>query len=234
MPYRDPNCAYCPPSIRACRRGEEAEKGPGWCPTKVDPEGVAEGTAAYDDPALAKIAKVAALIEAEGYCRWTRVEETCEFAKRMGFRKVGIAHCMGSIDLANVFAQVLESHGLEVVSVCCKCGGVPKERVGVADAQKIRPGQHESMCNSIAQAKLLNRAGSELNVLVGLCVGHDALFAKHSEALVTTLVAKDRALGHNPAAALLYANGYSSRIWGPHRPAEPPTKPAEGRSGGNR
>lgn len=115
-----------------------------------------------------------------------------------------------------------------MISACCKCGGIPKERIGVEDGQKIRPGEHESMCNSITQAVLLNRAGSEFNIMVGLCVGHDALFSRHSEALATTLVAKDRVLGHNPAAALLFADGYMSRVWGPERPA-PATKGGKNR-----
>ena len=33
-------------------------------------------------------------------------------------------------------------------------------------------------------------------------MGHDSLFYKHSKAPVTTLVVKDRKLGHNPVAAL--------------------------------
>jgi len=58
------------------------------------------------------------------------------------------------------------------------------------------------MCNPIAQAQILNEQLTDFNIVVGLCVGHDSLFFKHSEAPVTVLVAKDRVLGHNPAAAL--------------------------------
>ena len=64
------------------------------------------------------------------------------------------------------------------------------------------------MCNPILQAKLLNRAKTDLNVVIGLCVGHDSLFYKYAEALTTTLVTKDRVLGHNPAAALHQADSY--------------------------
>ena len=230
MKYENPGCAYCPPTIRACRNGEDAEKGPGWCPSTVDPEAIQDGIAEYADPFIAKAAQVSGIIEAEGYCEWTRVEETCIFAKRMGFKKVGIAHCIGSIDLANTLSQILESHGLEVISACCKSGGEPKESFGIEDAQKINPGKHETMCNSIAQAKLLNSAGSEFNIIVGLCVGHDALFTKFSDAMVTTLVAKDRVLGHNPVSALLFADGYMKRVWGPEKPDKKPTKPKEGRA----
>ena len=68
------------------------------------------------------------------------------------------------------------------------------------------------MCNPILQAKLLNEAKTDLNLVVGLCVGHDSLFYKYSEALTTTVVTKDRVLGHNPAAALYTAESYYKRL----------------------
>lgn len=119
-------------------------------------------------------------MESEGYCRWTRVEEIVALAKKLGFRKLGIATCISFVDLAHTLSAILESHGFEVASVACKNGGVPKEALGLRDAEKIRPGTHESMCNPISQAELLNRAGCELNIVLGLCVGHDSLFFRHS------------------------------------------------------
>ena len=65
-----------------------------------------------------------------------------------------------------------------------------------------------AMCNPILQARLLNQAHTDLNVAIGLCVGHDSLFYRSSEAYVTTLVTKDRVTGHNPAAALYTARAY--------------------------
>ena len=73
---------------------------------------------------------------------------------------------------------------------------------------RVRPGAYEVMCNPIAQAELLNREGTQFNVCLGLCVGHDSLFYKYSKALVTTLVAKDRVTGNNPVAAIYCADGY--------------------------
>ena len=67
---------------------------------------------------------------------------------------------------------------------------------------------YEPMCNPIAQALLLNEQHTQFNLALGLCVGHDALFCKYSDALVTTLAAKDRVLGHNPLAAVYCAEGY--------------------------
>ena len=158
------------------------------------------------------------MVESEGYCRWSRVEETVQFAKRMGFRKLGIASCISFVDHARVLSGILESHGFEVVSVACKNGEVPKEEMGLADSQKVSPGRFEPMCNPISQAELLNRHGCELTVLMGLCVGHDSLFFRYSTGLVTVLVVKDRVLAHNPIGALNLADGYYGRVWGPHRP----------------
>ena len=63
-------------------------------------------------------------------------------------------------------------------------------------------------CNPVLQAQLLNKEGTELNIVMGLCVGHDSLFYKHSKAVTTTLVVKDRVLVHNPVMALYTAEGY--------------------------
>jgi uncharacterized metal-binding protein len=208
MKYEDPSCAYCPDTVRACRVGESADRGPGYCPTKVDPDGIEEAAGKYDDAGIRRVSQVAAVVEAEGYCQWTRVQEICEFAKRMGFKKIGIATCISFVDHAKILSGILESHGFEVASVACKHGGIPKEDIGLKDAEKIRPGNFEAICNPVGQAELLKRAGCEFNVVLGLCVGHDSLFFKHSVAPVTVLAAKDRVLGHNPLAAVYQADGY--------------------------
>jgi len=76
-----------------------------------------------------------AVVEAEGYGKWTRVQEVIEFAKRMGWKKLGIANCIGFVDLARVLTGILESHGFEVVSVACKNGNIPKEEIWLSDDQ---------------------------------------------------------------------------------------------------
>ena len=91
-------------------------------------------------------------------------------------------------------------------------GRVTPEAVFPQGTDGLRPIQlellEEPMCNPIAQAQLLNRAQTQLNICLGLCVGHDSLFYKYCDAPVTTLVAKDRVTGHNPAAAIYCADGY--------------------------
>ena len=67
-------------------------------------------------------------------------------------------------------------------------------------------------CQSISSngfpAHVLNRAETQFNICLGLCVGHDSLFYRYSQAPVTTLVAKDRATGNNPVAAIYCADSY--------------------------
>ncbi len=227
--YTDPGCAYCPPNVRACRQGEGDRRGPGFCPSKIKQDEIDAAWEIYGDPFIRRVAQESGRVESEGYCKWTRVEEICQFAKKMGFRKIGIATCISFVDHALTLSQILESHGFEVASAACKHGGIPKEDIGLEDSEKIRPGGHESMCNPVSQAVLLNEAGCELNIVLGLCVGHDSLFFRHSEGLATTLVAKDRVLAHNPLGALALADTYYSRLWGPERPEKPPKLPREGR-----
>ena len=230
MPHDDPACACCPPTVRACRSGEAAERGPGFCPGKLDPETQALARSRYDDPETARLARESALVESDGYCKWTRVQEVVELSRRMGWTKLGIATCIGLLDLSHVLTGILESHGLQVISVACKNGSIPKEDIGLIDAQKIRPGGFEAACNPIAQAELLNAHGSQFNVVMGLCIGHDSLFFKHAHAPTTVLVTKDRVLGHNPVAALQLADSYYAGLYGKLKPARPEKTPAKRRT----
>ncbi|MDD3253325.1 MAG: DUF1847 domain-containing protein [Lachnospiraceae bacterium] len=147
-------------------------------------------------------------IEALGYGQWVRVRETMEFCRRMGYHKLGLAFCRGLRKEARIAAEILERNGFQVESVICKSGGVDKCEIGIPDEHKVHPGAFEPMCNPVFQAKLLNEQKTEFNIALGLCVGHDSFFYKYSDAMVTTLVVKDRVLAHNPVGALYGCDGY--------------------------
>jgi uncharacterized metal-binding protein len=51
-----------------------------------------------------------------------------------------------------------------------------------------------------------------MNVVVGLCIGHDINFIKYSKAPTTVLVVKDRVTTHNPAA-VLYSRYYKNKYF---------------------
>ena len=152
----------------------------------------------YQSGQTAKLHKTASAIEARYYGKETRLGEIILFAKESGYKKIGLAFCIGLSEEAKIIDDILSKH-FEVVSVCCKVCGIDKKNF---DLPQISSEGREVMCNPAGQAQLLNDAKTQLNVLCGLCVGHDAIFAKASDAPVTTLIAKDRVLAHNPAAAV--------------------------------
>jgi uncharacterized metal-binding protein len=200
-------CSIC--RVQACRDEPGAKAFPVFCPALQESGALTEARQIYhSDAETRKLALSAAQVEATGYCRWPRAQEVMEFAQRIGAAHLGIAACVGLIHEADLLQEILEANGFQVSSVCCKVGSIPKEEIGLADNEKIHPGQFEALCNPIGQALLLKEAGTELNIAVGLCVGHDSLFFRHSAAPVTVLVAKDRVTGHNPVAALYTSHSY--------------------------
>lgn len=221
MPKIINSCTECGPLN--CHRQDKTP--PSFCLTEgADPQEVAEIVEHLQGDNLdARMAHASAEIEGMYYGKATRVEEMVLFAKRIGAKRIGVATCLGLIQEARTFVKVLRANGLEAFTVVCKVGSVDKTAIGLSEDVKVEKGSHESMCNPILQAKTLNARKSDLNVLVGLCVGHDALFNKYSEAPVTTLVAKDRVLGHNPVAALYETHSYYRRLL---EPAKEPEKKA--------
>lgn len=195
---------------------------PDFCLTEsTHPEQVAETVALYDGDSLdGRVARAAAEVEGKYYGRLTRVEEIIAFAKRIEAKRIGIATCMGLIEESRIFARILRVHGLEPYAVVCKVGSVDKTAIGISDDLKLCKGCFEGICNPVLQARVLNQAKTDLNVIVGLCVGHDSLFIKYSEAIVTTLITKDRVLGHNPAAALYNHKSYFKRLMSPDSETE--------------
>ena len=163
----------------------------------------------------AVIARAAAEVEGLYYGKLTRVEEIIAFANRISAKRIGIATCIGLIQETRVFVKVLKAHGLVPYTVLCKVGSVDKTEIGIPDELKVKKGSYEAICNPILQARLLNQQKTDLNVMVGLCVGHDSLFIQHSDAPVTTLITKDRVTGHNPAAALYTSGFYYKRLLNP-------------------
>jgi uncharacterized metal-binding protein len=204
-------CSFCP--ARACTGEPGSARYPRFCPMSGDGgDALDRARTRFEDEETRRLAVAAAQTEATGYCQWPRVEEIMDFARRMGAQHLGIAHCVGLQHEASLLQKILEANGFQVSSTCCKVGSIPKEEIGLQEADKICPGEFEALCNPIGQAELLRAAGTELNILVGLCVGHDSMFFRHSAAPVTVLVAKDRVTGHNPVAALYTSHSYYQRL----------------------
>ncbi|MCK4659824.1 MAG: DUF1847 domain-containing protein [Phycisphaerae bacterium] len=180
-----PRCASC--RTRECHAGKD-------CFSNAEAH-----RTLYADRQIARLHEAASAVEARHYCREPRIREIMLFAEELGYRKLGLAFCVGLAAEAEIIADILGCE-FEVASVCCKLCGIPK---ATFELEQIDPGKDpEIMCNPAGQATLLNAAKTELNILCGLCVGHDAIFSIVSHAPVTTLIAKDRVLAHNPIGAV--------------------------------
>jgi uncharacterized metal-binding protein len=225
---KSPQCARC--TVRDCAsRGRKVSEGPpsfakapAFCPMKLMPEVINEAVSEYDKPEVKEFARLASIQEFECYERSPeglrtkipRVEELIQFAGKCGYKRLGLAHCGGLAEEARILTDMLENHGFEVVTVQCKVGAVPKERIGVKSEEKIGgPESWESMCNPIAQAEAMNNLNVDFVIMLGLCIGHDTLFIKYCRVPMTVLAVKDRVFAHNPLAAIYLSNSmYYNRL----------------------
>jgi uncharacterized metal-binding protein len=208
-----PQCAKC--SGAYCRKlsYKKVNKDvlPEYCPMKTSEKAITSTIKKYSLDEVKRIYLPATITEKEAYesirgvrmAVRPRIKELIEFGKLIHAQKIGVAFCAGMRDEAARIVKILEKAGFATASVLCKCGGVDKTKLDVAKEYKIGdPLAFEAGCNPVLQAQLLNDAGTDINVIVGLCLGHDMLFTMNSNAPVTTLIVKDRLLGHNPVAAL--------------------------------
>lgn len=194
-----PQCVKC--TVIRCRSKEKDKKVPVFCPTEKYRDLVKETVKKFmlpENQAVNKgwigyISKVMDPEKPKEMLSWTRLDEIMEYARVRGMTKLGIATCGELMPESKLLSDILESNGFEAVSVICLCGETDPQEIGM-------PGN--KICNPIMQAEVLNREKTELNLMVGLCLGHDILFLRHCEAETTPFVVKDRALGHNPVAAL--------------------------------
>ena len=199
------SCIDC--AVKACRgRGGEY---PAFCPSKhLEPELLQQSLdilCGEENP----LALASCQNEFDSYGVRSRVEETMHLARLLNAKKLGLATCVGLLSEAKQLARILRAQGWEVYGVCCKCGAQPKSAMGFHGEKEETS---SNMCNPVLQALVLNREKTDLNIAMGLCAGHDSLFYKYSEAYVTTVLVKDRLLGHNPAAPLYLLDGYWKRL----------------------
>jgi uncharacterized metal-binding protein len=172
---------------------------PDYCQAQRFLDLIEESKRQYSEPDDSRFHLAAAKVLKEGGYDWSRVQQCIEFARELGVRKVGLAVCVGLVREGREFARFLDRAGFQVVSIACMVGGLKPQETGIPDESVNELG---ISCNPIAQAEILNREGTELNFIYGLCVGHDSLFIKHSKAPVTYVVAKDMVTGNNPGAVL--------------------------------
>lgn len=204
---------------------------PKFCPMNTQEDVLDLALKQYIDQDNQKIMIAAANTQIKGIrSSCTRIEDIINFAREMEYQKLGIATCVALITESRILTKMLEINGFEVKSICCKSGSNFEEDVGVHDCNDLKYDSNSMnnlnanmdqqtsipLCNPIGQAFLLNNEKTNLNIILGLCTGHDALFIKHSEAPVTPLIVKDRRTLHNPAAAIYGSNHFFSGLMSPN------------------
>ncbi len=216
-------CADCGLTRKERICMDPAGKASPGCPTATEKQMLDEAKRIYENQSIKEFARQASIQEGQCYAERDkklyimhptkpRIQEICEFAKKMNYHRLGLIFCIGLAREAKMVSDILSKQGFKVVSVVCKVGTVPKEEIGIKEEEKIFIGQHETMCNPVAQALIVNKQKTQFNILLGLCVGHDSLFFKHADAPTTVLAVKDRVTGHNPLAAVYTSGSYYAWI----------------------
>lgn len=166
---------------RVCMEGEPCPYLEVPPPVKPSPEMSAILESAWD----------VALEEERALCR---VAELVYFALEAGYRRLGVAFCEDLREPASILTDVLRRF-FEVLPVGCRLGG--DESAPACDPSRV--------------AAYLNSKNTDLNVLVGFCVGADCVFNRESRAPVTTVFVKDKSLANNPIGAV-YSHYYLEDI----------------------
>ncbi len=205
------SCALCSHAIRDRLCFSKEGQSLNTCPTGNREDLIKEAVSEYfKEENHEFISKIS-----ENTKRQTRIADTIDLAKRMGYKKIGFAFCGGFVKEAKIIDNLLRINGFEVVSTMCKVGRLQDEMFDKnnesCDQEAVEP-----MCNPIMQAYLLNEAKTEFNIVMGLCVGHDALFLKYAEALSTVFATKDKVLAHNPLAAIYTIDSYNNSLQKPY------------------
>ncbi len=153
----------------------------------------------YRNEQIKRIHHISADVEVTYHSKRTRIEEIIIFAKMMDWNHIGLAFCRGLIAETAMAYDYLTQAGFKVSSAMCSLCGIKRKEMNLMD---FVPDGSSPICNPAGQALALNADGTDLNLIVGLCVGHDIIFTKYSEAPVSTFIVKDRVLGHNPVQSL--------------------------------
>ena len=181
-----------------CWRGDD-EGTPSYCQANNYVAEIKNANEMYATPEVVDIYTAACVVgKKKDGCR-ARIEEALDFAREMKFSRVGFAACVAFGKELEVIRRLFEKAGIEVFSAGCQIGRSSATDRGLPHLEAY---PDNSTCNPIAQAEILNNAETQLNFIIGLCMGHDILFTRYSKAPVSTLIVKDRLLGNNPAAAV--------------------------------
>jgi uncharacterized metal-binding protein len=181
------DCIAC--TNRVCLQGHS-------CPHVSIPE-----LEAVEEPTL-RILESAWDVALEKERTLCRLAEVVYFALELGCQKVGLAFCEDLREPAAILTGVLRRF-FTVFPVGCRVGSATlSERLGQQTTHSSKESMERDLCDPLGVAEVLNQHRTDLNILVGFCVGTDSVFTQRSDAPVTTIFVKDKSLANNPIGAV--------------------------------
>ena len=129
-------CAQC--AIEACRSGK-LDQMPKNCPMH-DSAFFEQVLEEYFKPENHDFFVTSAAVEALGYGQWPRLREVMEFARRMGYTKLGLAFCAGlHKEGRRGGPDFPEKTALRWCPSSARPGSIPKDKAGVPQEFRVRP-----------------------------------------------------------------------------------------------
>ena len=125
---------------------------------------------------------------------FNRIELIRDLALGLNYKTIGLANCVMFTRETKAIQKFL-SKDFTVYSVNCKHGRLREDELLQNNNERI-------ICNPAGQAEFLTSKKCDLNISLGLCVGHDMVFNEQSQAPVTTVFTKDFTNNNNPAIAV--------------------------------
>lgn len=179
------NCTLC--QNKTCRSGQDC--------ARQDPAPLLKR---YREPENLKLAHDASKLIDNGRAgTLSRVEELLELIQIHGYQKTGIAYCYGLEKEAALFSALFKQAHIRHTAVCCTAGAVLEKEIDPAKTKNT------VSCNPLGQGEWLKKAGVDLIVELGLCLGHDILFHRAVLGIdLTVLAVKDRKFAHCPLKGL--------------------------------
>ena len=182
---------------QGCWRGND-EGIPQYCQANNYLDELESSSKKYQQPEAIDIYKAASMVGQHNNGMTPRIKEALLLAKELKLNRIGFAVCTSMEWEMGHIKKLFTREGFQVFTASCQIGRVNAVSRGVSEVKDFV----RSSCNPIAQAEILNSEDTQLNFILGLCMGHDILFNLYSKAPVSTLIVKDRVTGNNPAAAL--------------------------------
>ena len=112
-----------------------------------------------------------------------RANEVLEYAKKMNYKKLGVAVCYALLSECRLFINSLRENAIKCVVVVCgpEASKTPSLNLDEIDSYVV-------VCDPLSQAEILNSKKTDFNIIVGLCLGNDSLLVKNLNALSSILV----------------------------------------------